>query len=74
MAESLHISLETGGVPKLPKIMVVTLTVDFFMIRSILLPYAFVWEKCSEFQTTSPLEPLGQFCSNFIWSLLRLRE
>ena len=30
--------------------------------------------KCSEFQTTSFLEPLGQFCSNFIWSLLRLRE
>ena len=30
--------------------------------------------KCSEFQTTSPLEPLGQFCSNFIRSLLRVRE
>ena len=38
---------------------------------SSLLPYAFVWEKSSEFQTTSPLEPLGQFCSNFIWNLLR---
>ena len=48
-----------------------TLTFDLFRIRAILLPYAFVWEKCSEFQTTSPLEPLGQFCSNFIWSLLR---
>ena len=44
------------------------------MVRSILLPFAFVWEKCSEFQTTSPLEPLGQFCSNFIWSLLRVGE
>ena len=31
-------------------------------------------KKCSEFQTTSPLEPLGQFCSNFIWSLLRVGE
>ena len=44
------------------------------MVRSIFLPYAFVWEKCSEFQTTSPLEPLGQFCSNFIWSLPRVGE
>ena len=43
-------------------------------VKSILLPYAFVWEKYSEFQTTSPLEPLGQFCSNFIWSLLGLGE
>ena len=51
-----------------------TLTFDLFTVRSILLPYAFVWEKCSEFQTTSPLEPLGQFCSNFIWSLLRMGE
>ena len=31
-------------------------------------------KKCSEFQTTSPLGPLGQFCSNFIWSLLRVGE
>ena len=43
-------------------------------MRSVLLPYAFVWEKYSEFQTTSPLEPLGQFCTNFIWSLLRVGE
>ena len=50
------------------------MTFDLFTVRSILLPYAFVWEKCSEFQTTSPLEPLGQFCSNFIWSLLRVGE
>ena len=44
------------------------------MVRSVLLPYAFVLQKCSEFQTTSPLEPLGQFCSNFIQSLLRMGE
>ena len=50
------------------------MTFDLFTLWSILLPYAFVWEKCSEFQTTSPLEPLGQFCSNFIWSLLRVEE
>ena len=36
--------------------------------------HTFVWENCWEFQTTSPLKPLGQFCSNFIWSLLRLGE
>ena len=34
----------------------------------------FVWEKCLEFQTASPLKPLGQCCSNFMWSLLRLGE
>ena len=51
-----------------------TLTFDLFTVRSVLLPFAFVWEKCSEFQTTSPLEPLGQFCSYFIWSLLRVGE
>ena len=28
----------------------------------------------NDFQTTSPLKPLRQFCSNFIWSLLRLGE
>ena len=50
------------------------MTFDLFTVRSILLPYAFVWEKCSEFQTTFPLEPLGQFCTNFIWSLLRVGE
>ena len=48
-----------------------TLTFDLFTVRSILLLYAFVWEKCSQFQTTSPLEPLGQFCTNFVWSRLR---
>ena len=36
--------------------------------------HTFVWEKCWEFQTTSPLKPLGQCCSNFMWSLLRLGE
>ena len=36
--------------------------------------HTFVWEKCWEFQTTSPLKPLGQCCSNFMWSLLGLRE
>ena len=74
MAQPLHISSETGGVPKLLKNSGRTLAFDLFMVWSILLSYASVWEKCSEFQTTSSLEPLGQFCSNFIWSLLRLGE
>ena len=30
-----------------------TLTFDLFTARSSLLPYAFVWEKCSEFQRLS---------------------
>ena len=48
------------------------MTFDLLKVRSSLLPYAFVWEKCWEFQMTSPLKPLGQCCSNFMWSLLRL--
>ena len=70
LAESLHISSGTGGLPKLLN-NGRTLTFDLFRLRSILLPYAFEWEKCSEFQTTSPQEHLGQFCSDFIWSLVR---
>ena len=31
-------------------------------------------EKCWGIQTTSPQKPLGQCCSNFMWSLLRLGE
>ena len=73
MAEPLHISSEPGGLPKLLKYCR-TLTFDLFTVRSSLLLYSFVWENCSEFQTASPLEPLSQFCSNFIWSLLRLGE
>ena len=34
----------------------------------------FVWEKYWEFQTTSPLKPLGQCCSNFMRSLLGAGE
>ena len=37
-------------------------------------PQTFEWENCWEFQTTSPLKPLSQFCSNFIWSFLRVGE
>ena len=35
-------------------------------------PHTFEWENCWEFQTTSPLKPLSQFCSNFIWSVLKV--
>ena len=59
MAEFLHISSGTGGLPKLLKLWC-TLTFDLFTVRSILLPYAFEWEKCSEFQTTSPLANFAQ--------------
>ena len=44
-----------------------------------MLLYAFVWApyiymgKCREFQTTA-LKPLGQCCSNFMWSLLGAGE
>ena len=37
--------------------------------------HSFVWEKCWEFQTsTSPMKPLGQCCSNFMWSPLGAGE
>ena len=35
-------------------------------------PHTVEWENCWEFQTTFPLKPLSQFCSNFIWSHLRV--
>ena len=35
-------------------------------------PHPFEWENCWEFQTTSPLNNLSQFCSVFIWSHLRV--
>ena len=35
--------------------------------------HTFVWEKYWEFQTTSPLKPLGQCCLNFMWSPLGWR-
>ena len=44
MAKPLPISSETGGLPKLRN-NGRTLTFDLFMVRSILLPYAFEWEK-----------------------------
>ena len=68
VAESLHKSWGTGGLSKFAKIIVVHWHLTFLQ-QGRLLPYAFVWEKCWEFQMTSPLEPLGQCCSNFIWSL-----
>ena len=47
MAESLQITSGTGSIIKLLN-NGRTLTFDFFTTRSSLLPYAFVWEKCSE--------------------------
>ena len=52
-----------------------TLTFDFFTTRSSLLPYAFVWAPyicMGKMWRISTLKPLGQCCSDFMWSLLRL--
>ena len=72
LAESLHISSGTGGLPKLLKLWSY-IDIWPFYVKVNFAFFAFLcicMGKCSEFQTTSPLEPLGQFCSNFIWSLL----
>ena len=60
--------IRVGRSIKFAKIMVVHWHLTFLR-QGRLRPNAFVWEKCSEFQTTSP-ESLGQCCSNFIWNLL----
>ena len=77
-AESLHESSGTGGQRKLLKEL---LYIDFWpfygkvkfaslciCMSPVHLNGKIVWE----FQTTSPLKPLSQFCSNFIWSHLRV--
>ena len=81
-AESLHKSLGMGGLPKLLKwwsYMYIDVwpfysKVKFCFPIHLYAHHTFVWEKCREFQTTSPLKPLGQCCSNFMWSLVRLGE
>ena len=70
-AESLHKSSGTGGLPKLLKWWSY---IDVCFTLHLYGHHTFVWEKCWEFQTTSPLKPLGQCCSNFMWNLLRLGE
>ena len=78
-AESLHKSSGMGGLPKLLKWW---LYIDVWLFNGevVCFPlhlyghHTFIWENCWEFQTTSPLNPLGQCCSNFMWSLLRLGE
>ena len=73
VAESLHISSETGGLPKLLKwwsyidIWPFYCEVNFASL-------CICMGKIFRISNTSPLEPLGQFCTNFIWSLLRLGE
>ena len=57
MAESLHKSSGTRG---LPKSLNNGRTLAFDFLTASLLPYAFVWQKCSEFQMTFPLGSLGQ--------------
>ena len=36
--------------------------------------HTFIWAKCWELQTTSPLKPQGQYCSDFMWNLLGVGE
>ena len=78
-AESLLKSSGMGGLP-VAKVMVVHRCLTFLEQGQVCFPmhlyghHTFVWEKYLEFQTTSPLKPLGQCCSNFMWSLLRLGE
>ena len=66
---------------KVAKIIVVHWRLTFLWRGQVCFPmhlcghHTFVWEKCWEFnKTTSPLRPLGQCCSNFMWSLLRFGE
>ena len=77
-ADSLYESSGTGGLPKLLKELSY---VDVWLFlrqgqvsfpMHLYEPHTFEWENCWEFQTTSPLKPLSQFCSNFIWSHLRV--
>ena len=71
VAESVHKSSETGCLPKLLKrlsyvdIWPFYSKVKFTSLCVCMSPITFVWGNCLEFQTTSPLKPLSQICSNF---------
>ena len=68
MAESLHISLGIGGLPKLLN-NGRTLTFDLFTVRSSLLPYAFVWEKMLRISNDFSTGASGPMLLKFHWSL-----
>ena len=68
MAESLHISLGTGGLPKLLN-NGRTLTFDLFTVRSSLLPYAFVWKKMLRISNDFSTGASGPMLLKFHWSL-----
>ena len=76
VAESLHKSSGTGGLPKLLKkwsyidIWPFYGEVKFASVCICMDPIYLYGKKCWEFQMTSPLKPLGQCCSNFMRSLL----
>ena len=61
--------IRDGRSTKVAKIMVVHWHLTFLQQGQVCFPMHLYGKKCSEFQTTSPLESLGQCCSNFIWSL-----
>ena len=72
--------IRDGRYTKVAKMMVVYWPLTFLWRGQVCFPmhlyghHTFVWEKCWEFQTTSPLKPLGQCCSYFMWCLLRMGE
>ena len=73
-AESLHKSSGKGDLPKLLKrwsyvILIFMRKGQVCFPMHLYGPHTFIWEKCWEFQMTSPLKPLGQCCSNFLGSL-----
>ena len=76
-AESLHKPLRIGGLP-VAKMMVLHWCLTFFTAGKVCFPMHLygpihLYGK-NEFQTTSPLKPLGQCCSNFKCSLLGAGE
>ena len=71
---NLYIYHQKLEVYQVAKIMVVHWHLTFLLWGQFCFLMHLYGEKYSEFQTTSPLEPLGQFCTNFIWSLLRLGD
>ena len=78
-AEPLHKSSRMRGLPKLLKWLAYIDVWHFygevkFASLCICMGTIHLYGKNVEFQTTSPLKLLSQFCSNFKWSLLRLGE
>ena len=78
-AESLQESSRTGGLPKLTKelsyvdVWPFYVKVKFAFLCICMRPIHLNGKIVENFKQP-PLKPLSQFCSNFIWSLLRVGE